>query len=55
MTQKSELGKAGEDFACEYLIRGGYKIVARNFRRPFGELDIVAISKNKTLVLKMKR
>lgn len=50
MTQKSELGRAGEDFACEYLVKNGYKIVERNFRRSFGELDIIAVSKDKTLV-----
>ena len=50
MTKKSELGKAGEDFACEYLIKNGYKIIDRNFREKWGELDIVAISKDKTLI-----
>ena len=50
MTQKSELGKLGEDFACEYLIKKKYKIIERNFRKPWGELDIVAQAPDKTLV-----
>lgn len=50
MTQKSELGKLGEDLACEYLIKNGYKILERNFRKPWGELDIVAMARDKTLV-----
>lgn len=50
MTRSSELGKRGENFACEYLERKGYKIIERNFREFWGELDIVALQKDKTLV-----
>jgi len=35
-------GKAGEETACRYLRRRGFRILARNYRSPFGELDIVA-------------
>ncbi len=51
MTQRTELGKLGEDFACGYLVKKGYKIVERNHRKPWGELDIVAIAPDKTLIL----
>jgi len=44
------LGKFGEDLACEYLVKKGYKIIERNFRRPWGELDIVAKTPDKTLI-----
>lgn len=50
MTQKTELGKKGEDLACRYLVDKGYRILERNFRKPWGELDIVAKSPDKTLV-----
>jgi len=50
MTEKSELGKTGEDFACDFLVGKGYKIIERNFRKPWGELDIVAMASDKTLV-----
>lgn len=50
MTQKSELGKLGENLACEYLVEKGYKIVERNFRETWGELDIIVKSPDKTLV-----
>jgi len=50
MNQKSELGKLGEDLACEYLKRLKYKIINRNFKRSWGELDVVAIAPDKTLV-----
>lgn len=50
MTQKSELGKIGEDVASEFLKSKKYKIIERNARQPWGELDIVAIAPDKTLV-----
>lgn len=50
MTQKADLGKSGEDSACRYLVDKGYKIIERNFRKPWGELDIIAKSPEKILV-----
>lgn len=35
--------KLGEDKACEYLKRIGFKIIERNFRKGYGEIDIVAL------------
>ena len=34
-------GEIGEKLAADYLKTRGFKIVARNFRAKFGELDIV--------------
>ena len=51
MTQKSELGKLGEDLACRHLKKKGYKIIERNYWRPWGELDIVAVSPEQILGL----
>lgn len=50
MTQRSELGWEGENFAAEYLKRKGYRIIERNKREKWGELDIVAMTPDKTLV-----
>ena len=36
------IGKTGENAAFNYLKKHRYKILERNFRKPFGELDIVA-------------
>ena len=36
------LGALGERLAADHLRRAGYRIVDRNFRTRFGELDIVA-------------
>ena len=50
MKSKSEIGKLGEDLACSYLIRKGYRIIDRNYREKIGEIDIIAISKDRVLV-----
>lgn len=49
MTRNSEFGAKGESAACLYLARKGYKIVERNARKPWGELDIVAKAPDGTL------
>lgn len=36
------VGAAGEDLASEHLQRRGFRILERNFRTRWGELDIVA-------------
>jgi putative endonuclease len=35
-------GKIAEDFAANLLLSKGYKILERNFRSKFGEIDIIA-------------
>lgn len=37
-----ELGKRGETAAEVFLKKKGYRILAKNFRTPSGEIDIVA-------------
>lgn len=37
-----ELGRAGENIACEWLEQNGYRIVERNYRTAHGEIDIIA-------------
>ncbi len=41
-TQKRITGDLGEEIAVRFLVKHGYIIVARNYWKPFGELDIVA-------------
>lgn len=48
-TKNIELGKRGEDIAADYLTHRGYSIITRNYRRRFGEVDIVA-RKDSTIV-----
>ncbi len=39
---RPHLGRLGEQLAVEHLIRRGFRIVERNYRTRWGELDIVA-------------
>ena len=41
-TEKQVIGKIGEDCACKYLKKEGYKIIDRNYLKKWGEIDIVA-------------
>jgi putative endonuclease len=36
-------GRAGEDLACEFLVRAGFRILARNVHLRHAELDLVAM------------
>lgn len=36
------VGKMGEDMGAEYLKTNGFRVLERNFRTRFGEIDIVA-------------
>ena len=37
-----EIGKLGENFAADYLLANGYRIIERNFTCKAGEIDIIA-------------
>ena len=39
---KKQKGKAGEDSATALLVQQGFKILKRNWRTPYGEVDLVA-------------
>ncbi len=41
MARKDDLGRQGEKYAAEYLTGAGYRILARNWRCPQGEIDLV--------------
>ena len=50
-----KLGNAGEDLACRYLEKNGYKILERNkhYSR-FCEIDIIAQYKSKIVFVEVK-
>jgi len=44
----------GEDIATNYLKQKGYKIIERNFRKGYGEIDIVSIHGNILVFVEVK-
>ncbi|MDI6776719.1 MAG: YraN family protein [Syntrophales bacterium] len=49
-----QTGKRGEDIAVDYLTRAGYRIIERNYRCLFGEIDIVAKDKDSVVFVEVK-
>jgi putative endonuclease len=48
------LGAAGEEAAAVYLVRHGFRIIARNVRYKSGEIDIVAMRRKELHFIEVK-
>ena len=42
MSEKQEKGKLGEDAVCAELEKRGHTVIARNYRKRVGEIDIIS-------------
>lgn len=51
---RKQTGKLGENAAVEYLKKKRYKILARNWRNKWGEIDIVTKHKKRTVFVEVK-
>jgi putative endonuclease len=49
-----QIGNSGEDFACNFLRKLGYRIVARNYTIRGGEIDIIARDKENLVFIEVK-
>lgn len=54
MLNKQTLGRAGEQLAVHYLENEGFRVIARNWRHQFGELDIVALDRDTIVAVEVK-
>ena len=54
MTPPDELGKKGEEIAASYLIKNGYKILARNWFYDRKEIDIIAQQNDEIVIVEVK-
>lgn len=51
---KKLLGKKGEALAAKYLKKLGYKLLAKNYRTPFGEADLIFSYGEQTVFVEVK-
>ena len=51
---RRRIGALGESIAAQYLERKGYEVLEKNFRRPYGEIDIVALKGNVVRIVEVK-
>lgn len=54
MAQHNDFGKKAEDLAADFLLKNGYKILARNFRYQKAEIDIIAEKDNLIIICEVK-
>jgi len=48
------IGNQGEDKVVAYLIKDGYTILARNYQKFYGEIDIIAHKKSLVIFVEVK-
>jgi len=53
-TPRATLGAAGERLAASWLEDHGYRILARNWRCPYGELDLIAEREGALVAVEVK-
>lgn len=51
---RKELGSKGEDIAVRFLKKKGYKIIKRNYKCKYGEIDIIAERDNITAFIEVR-
>ena len=54
MSYKENIGKIGEQMVADFLKSKGYLITAQNYHSRFGEIDIVAESREYVLFVEVK-
>jgi putative endonuclease len=49
--QTKALGRSGEDLAADHFSRLGYRVLARNHRTRWGELDLVLVDEDEDTIV----
>jgi putative endonuclease len=50
----SPVARLGEEIATKFLTQKGYKIIDRNFRKGYGEIDIISVHDNILVFIEVK-
>lgn len=53
-TKKQEIGNTGELIAARFLMKHGFSVIERNYRKKWGEIDIILVKKGKTHFVEVK-
>lgn len=48
------VGALGEEIASRFLVKRGFKVIDRNYRKKWGEIDLVANKENKIFFIEVK-
>jgi|SRR3989344_3724620 len=48
------IGSKGEEIACSYLREQGYRILEKNWKKSFGEIDIIALDGDFLVFIEVK-
>ena len=54
MYKNHKIGKIGEDIAAMFLVKRGFSVLKRNYRKKFGEIDIIARKGKKLYFFEVK-
>ncbi|WP_462323284.1 YraN family protein [Desulfoplanes sp.] len=53
-SRPGDVGRFGEDVACDYLTENGYRVLERNWRTRKGELDIICTRDGELVFVEVK-
>ncbi len=53
-TRRQILGQWGEDQAERYIIKKGLAVITRNYRTPYGEIDLIASNDGQIVFIEVK-
>jgi len=53
-TEKRKFGDIGENLACQFLMKRGFKVIFRNYLKPWGEIDVIATKDRKYHFIEVK-
>jgi putative endonuclease len=54
MSKNRETGEIGEYIALKYFNKRGYETISRNWRKPYGEIDIVMRHRDNLVFIEVK-
>ena len=54
MAEHNELGKSGEQYACDHLTRKGFTILEKNWVHQKDEIDLIATHNDQLVIIEVK-